>query len=198
MARPYKTAVLSVSKNFPSLYPGEQYGETLFFEAPIAKARTLKLLIASQSLKLSRPVELVFERDQIPEQGPGPEPVSARETSAQTIQPASSFPEPVLSGPFEIKIVSPDPGVVWDQGQSARVEVTVSGRQLPKNIILIALNNTYNDPSPKTNNVYDINVPLDQTPGEYLINLIAQWPDGSTSSAVLKFFVKDATPLGIL
>lgn len=178
----FKSSVLTVSKNFPSLYPGEQYGETLFFEAPIAKAKELKLSIEFETFHPSRPIELTFSRDA---KDPSPAERPRQE-------------QPVKTGLSEISIAAPQPGIVWDQGQSARVEVHVSGAQIPKKIIMIALDNTFPDPSPTNDNTYDLNVPFDQPPGEYILNVIAQWPDGSTSSSTLKFYVKDATPLGIL
>ena len=193
----FRDSVLSISKNFPSLYPGEQFKETLFFEAPIANAKTLRLTLASDELKLSRPVELSFDPGLL-SQSADPS-LSATTTDSPDIQPVNTkYPDSLSSGPSVIKIVSPDPGVVWDQGETARIQVVVGGGRLPKNIILVAMDNTFNDPSPKQIDTYDINVPQNQPPGEYLINVIAQWPDGNTSSAVLKFFVKDGTPLGIL
>lgn len=188
----FKDSVLAVSKNFPSLYPGETFGETLFFEAPVGNANVLKLLVASDELKLSGPVELFIQRSSS-SAAVRPDQKQTLSTEAETAPSLSSIP-----GSSAIKIAYPDSGVVWDQGQSGRVQVAIQGAVIPRNIMLVALDKNFNDQAPKPTNVYDINVPVDQSPGDYMLNVIAQWPDGSTSSAVLKFYVKDSTPLGIL
>ncbi|MBF0387309.1 MAG: hypothetical protein HQL20_05575 [Candidatus Omnitrophica bacterium] len=198
MKRPddYQASLLSISKNFPSLYPGEQYKETVFFEAPIKDARTMKLVVASADLKLSRPVELVFATDTIQ---PMPvELLAVKKEVVSDVKPAGAITVPPAAESAEIMITSPEQGVVWDQGQSARVQIELPSGPMPRNIIVIGFDNTFNDVSPARNNVYDINVPADQPPGEYLVNIIAHWPDERISSATLRLFVKDATPLGVI
>ncbi|MBF0594154.1 MAG: hypothetical protein HQL22_04235 [Candidatus Omnitrophica bacterium] len=191
----YKSPVLTVSKNFPSLYPGEQYGETLFFEAPISSAKNLKLGIISDDLKLSKPVELKI---------PLGTPIQQVSTTSVTKDPDQltkpiNMAKPFTIGgvPSRIKIVSPGNGVVWDQGQSARIVVSYMDHRIPKKVIVIAFDNTFQDYAPVAENIYDINVPSDCAPGVYTLNLIAESTNGEISSALLTFYVKDATPLAI-
>lgn len=50
-------------KGFPSLYPGETYGEEVFFEPPIPKANHLKFQIIADSLGVRGPIELAVVLD---------------------------------------------------------------------------------------------------------------------------------------
>jgi hypothetical protein len=54
----YSAPVILVAKNFPSLYPGESYGETLFFEAPLAKASRVTLLIDANAVGIKDKISL--------------------------------------------------------------------------------------------------------------------------------------------
>ncbi len=192
----FKTSVLIVSKNFPSLYPNEVYGETLFFEAPIPTANNLMLSIASENMKLSRPVELSFT----PEEATNQPIVNIEDILKQSDQEIRTTNNALIIplGAPEIAILSPQSGVVWDQGETARLEVTSKGDQKPKKIILIALDTTYLDSEPQKKNIYDLNIPFDTKPGSYTANVIAEWPSGDISSTFLSFYVKDSTPLDIL
>ena len=185
----FKDPVLIVSKNFPSLYPGEKFGETLFFEAPVSAAKALKLGINWENLRLSKPAELTI-------------PLNKNDAPTAVIKQLEpndpNEPQGASAIAQDIQIISPKPGAVWDQGQSTSIQVASLGEGIPRKIIVIALDNTFQDLKPKKNNVYDINVPFDQPPGAYTINIIAEWSNGEISSTVLTFYVKDAAPLGVI
>jgi hypothetical protein len=211
----YNAAVLTVSKNFPSLFPGEKYGETLFFEAPISTAKEIKLTINLERMQLSKPVELVFSTEALPGDAPYPQEfVSFKDRTPikqKSFSPHQSLPAPVatpvaapqpqveltdkvIEGP-KIIISSPLRGTILKQGESVHVRVESLSEQVPKRLIIIALDNTFDDVAPKKSSVYDINVPSDQAPGAYMINVIADWPKGEISSALLEFSVAEAIPL---
>jgi hypothetical protein len=183
----YNSSVLIVSKNFPSLFPGEKYGETLFFEAPIDTAKNLKLSINIERIRLSRPVELTITPEGKSEKQPHATDLVNTAAQVSEAQPAE--------GPA-IKISSPLPGIILHQGESVPVKVEYPGQLLPKKIIVIALDNTFEDNSPRKEGIYNINVPSDQAPETYIVNVIAQWPNGDLSSAVLEFKVKELPPPG--
>lgn len=196
----YKSTVLLVSKNFPSMYPGEVYGETLFFEAPISLARSVTLNIGAEGLRLNRPVELM-----IPLNANGPidnVPVKSLADDKSKVVPGHSqaitSPQIASFSPDKIKIISPLPGVVLEQGQVARVQVSSVNGRLPKRVIVIALENIFQDNSPRSDNVYDLNIPANQIPGSYMINIIAEWPSGEVTSAETPFYIKGDAPLNIL
>ena len=197
----YNSSVLIVSKNFPSLFPGETYGETLFFEAPISTAKSVKLTIDMEKTKLSQPVEIVFVPQTLLEQRVPAEPVIQpavpRSKQSQITTPKTNSGESAPSGPG-IKITSPLPGICLKQGESSHMRVVSESGQLPKKLIIISLDNTFVDPAPTKDSVYDLNVPPDQAPGAYMVNIIAEWSNGDVSSTSLDFFVKDAAPLAVL
>jgi hypothetical protein len=87
-----------------------------------------------------------------------------------------------------------------NQGDVIHIRVVSSGEKPPRKIIVVALNTYFEDKSPAFENVYDLNVPLDQAPGNYVVNIIAEWagprPDKNiTLSDTLSFDIHEAIPL---
>jgi len=194
----FKNSTLKISKDFPAFYPGDVYAETLFFEAPVVAARKLKLVIAMPDARLGRPVEVPFDIDNRIASLPEPEQVVSPVVPpvSPQIVPSDPVPSPVLTG-APVQILSPLPGTLWERGQVARLQVAVTGG-VPRQILVLALGNTFEDRAPAAVNVYDINVPLDQKTGKSLINVIAEWPDGKVSSATVSIRLKEALLLDAL
>jgi hypothetical protein len=180
----FNEPVIKPSKSFPSLYPGENYAETVFFEPPITAAKGLKLIVNAKSLRMDKPAELfidVSDRSLL------------RTSGKESIHPPS----------VDLRIVDPQNGTILNQGDVIHVRVMASGDKPPKKIVVVALNTYFEDKSPAFENVYDLNVPLDQEPGNYVINVIADWagsrPDNNiTLSDTLSIDIHEAIPLPTL
>jgi hypothetical protein len=177
----YNRPAAHIAKNFPSLYPGEKQTVAIFFEAPIPAAKKLKFTTAANDLGLARPVELFID--------------IADRRALMPIK-IKGDDQPALG----IRIVDPPSGTILKQGDVVHIRVITIGDKPPQKIIVITLNTYYEDKSPAFENVYDLNVPLDQAPGNYLVNVIAEWsgttPDNTTTlSDTLSFDVREAVPL---
>ena len=177
----YGQPVVKVSKNFPSLYPGENYTETIFFEPPIPAAKKLKLSVNVNDLGMEKPAELSIN--------------IADRSSLLSVRKKSFDPSTL-----DIRIVDPPNGMILGQGDVIHIRIMAAGDKPPQKIIVIALNTYFEDKSPSFENVYDLNVPLDQAPGSYVVNVIAEWPgttseNNTTLSDTLSFDVQETVPL---
>ncbi|MBF0121792.1 MAG: hypothetical protein HQL21_00105 [Candidatus Omnitrophica bacterium] len=155
--------------SFPSIYPGETYGETLFFEKPVARANQLRFIIDASPLGIRTTVQI----------------------------PLKLNPD-IVNG---VEIRSPLDGSILDQGEVVHLDVRITGGVTPKRVIVLAFGQTYSDDNPSLENVYDINIPPDQTLGPEIINVIAQWRpehDSLTRSSYINVTVTDALPLDVL
>ena len=170
-----------VPRNFPSLYPGEKYMETAYFEAPIAAAKKLKFSLIANDLGLAKPVDLfinIADRSTLM-------PIRVKENDQPTLG---------------IRIIDPPSGTILNQGDVVHIRIMAEGDKPPQKIIVITLNTYFEDKSPSFENIYDLNVPLDQAPGNYLVNVIAEWPgttadNNTTLSDTLSFDVRESVPL---
>jgi hypothetical protein len=176
--------VIKPPKSFPSLYPGERYTETVFFEPPIAAAKGLKLIVNAKSLRMDKPAELFIDIS---------DRASLRTSGNKSIIPSS----------VDLRIVDPQNGTILNQGDVIHIRVMASGDKPPKKIIVVALNTYFEDKSPAFENVYDLNVPLEQEPGNYVINVIANWAgsrsdNNITLSDTLSIDIKETVPLPAL
>ncbi|MBF0485126.1 MAG: hypothetical protein HQL16_01300 [Candidatus Omnitrophica bacterium] len=171
----YARPVLFVSKNFPSIYPGETYGETLFFEAPIDQASVLKLGVEASAIGNSQPVELkIFLKG-----------LRRLDTKKKITKPLP-LPESksLAEGPLGIKIAFPEQGHIFNPGDLIHLKVLVSGPNIPKRIIVDALEHTLEDNVPARENVYDIVIPSNQASGQISLSVIGQWPEEPTDLKV--------------
>ena len=159
-----------------SLYPGESDQKKLLFERPVPKSRELTLLIDAKGAGVDGDVRL----------------------SVAVPQEAPRFDPDDEGG---VSIVQPLEGIVLERGEGMTVKVRITQPVLPKKIVVLALDHTLEDVSPGNDNLYDINVPLEQAPGRYSLSVVADWDVGGdieTRSATLSFYVKDNIPLEIL
>ena len=167
-----------------SLYPNEKYTATVFFEAPIPVAKKLKLSCAASDLGLTKPVDLFIDI-----------------TNRSALMPIGMKDNhhPTLA----VRIVDPPGGTILNQGDVVHVRIMAEGDKPPHKIIVIALNTYYEDKTPAFENVYDLNIPIEQPAGNYLINVIAEWPgttadNNITLSDTLSFDVQESVPLPAL
>jgi hypothetical protein len=173
--------ITRMPKNFPSLYPGDTYTTTVFFETPIPAAKKLKFICSAVDLGLTKPIDLFIDI-----------------TDRSTVTPIQikDNDQPALG----IRIVDPPSGTILNQGDVVHIRIMAKGDKPPKKIIVITLNTYFEDKAPGLENVYDLNVPLNQTPGNYLVNVIAEWPgttaeNNITLSDTLSFDVRETVPL---
>lgn len=183
----YSEPVILVAKNFPSLYPGESYGETLFFEAPLAKASRLTLVIDANAVGIKEKISLAVNKHQQPSLPPNKVAASQPpDLTAQPIQTAqqSSSREPVFSPVQEnrcpIIITSPENGATLDVTRPVRIQVSIEREQIPDHILITGPGFSASDPSPRNRNTYDFMIPPGQPAGIQVINVAAEWSDTST------------------
>ena len=144
----YKGMEESKPPRFPSLYPGESYGKTLFFEAPVVKAKTLKLDVRSPVKGMPDPVKIEF-------------------TAPRNYPPVTSI----------IEIAEPEDGAVVMAGDVFRLSVETNADKVPQNILIVAFGKTLEDKAPSEKNDYDIVIPGETPVGESSISVIAHWTD---------------------
>jgi hypothetical protein len=166
----YSRPALFTPRNFPSIYPGERYGETLFFEPPLAKASLLNLKIEAPFIGPGGSVDLTVDLEGLRR---------PKETAPAGNKEAGFFSPPPHGQSAAVKIAFPEPGHVYQQGDLIHLKTVVSGPDTPKRMILTAFEHTLEDNNPGKENFYDIVVPAEAPPGNFIINVIAQWPDDS-------------------
>ena len=151
----YPRPVLFTSNHFPSIYPFESFRETVFFEVPVKKSQELKFTIETKSFNNAQPVEITI-------------PVSAVVPFQNETYPSTQL----IPG---LKIVAPVSGQMVLNGDLVQIYVVTQGVKLPESIVLVTLGTTFEDLDPGKNNVYDINIPVDQTDGSLGITVIGRW-----------------------
>lgn len=177
----YSEPVMLVAKNFPSLYPGETYGETLFFEAPLAKASRLSLIIDATSIGIKDKVALPVDRNTRPDKNLLP----ARPQKAQ--EPEIPLPSgnisshPVIPGEgCPLDITAPENGTTLEAGRFVRIQLNVEPEQIPDHIRITGPGFSAGHQAPKARNTYDFTIPAEHPPGIYAISASAEWRDTST------------------
>lgn len=183
----YSEPIIQVAKNFPSLYPGESYGETLFFEAPLAKASRVTLIIDANAVGIKEKISLAVNSHQQPSLPPNKVASIQPDLTAQPAQivQQSSSQEPVVVSPVQesrcpLTITSPENGATLDVTRPVRIQVSVEREQIPDHILITGPGFSASDPSPKNNNTYDFMIPAGQPAGIQVINVAAEWSDTST------------------
>ena len=139
----YPRPILFTSNHFPSIYPFESFRETVFFEVPIKKSQELVFVIESKSYNNAQPVKIKI-------------PVGA----ITAFQKEQAYPSAQLIP--GLKIVAPANGQTVLTGDLVQIYVITQGMKLPESIVLVTLGKTFEDLDPGKNNVYDINIPIDQ------------------------------------
>jgi hypothetical protein len=149
----YQSSVQKTPSNFPSIYPGESCGRTLFFEAPVAKAVKLRLSIKPSVGEMPGSLDIEF-------------PAVAQDPVA----------------PSAIEIVSPENGDVLRAGDTFSLHTKVNASELPYKMIIIAFEETLQDATPSQEDTYNITIPADAPKGQASISVIGYWTDPKTGS----------------
>ena len=153
----FSRPVRSAPPHFPSIYPDETYQETIFFEAPIKRSRTLTLLADKKNDYRSLPIEIPIPVDKI----------MVYNTSTDQYSPSDRFPG--------VKIIIPSNEAPVQPGQLVNMHVLVHGQKSPESLVVVAFNTTYEDYRPGKNNVYDLRIPPEQSAGPLSISIIGRW-----------------------
>ena len=128
----------------------------MFFEVPVKKSQELVFTIDTKNYNNAQPVEIKI-------------PVVA----ITAFQKEQAYPSAQLIP--SLKIVAPVNGQTVLTGDLAQIYVVAQGMKLPESIVLVTLGTTFEDIEPGKSNVYDINIPLDQTEGSLGITAIGRW-----------------------
>jgi hypothetical protein len=119
---------------------------------------------------------------------------------SQPILISMSLPKNELN--VGVKVTAPESGSVFERGAQIHLVVVPTSAVAPDKIIIDALDHTFEDISPKNNNIYDLNIPAEFTIGLTSVNVIAQWilPSGekATASDTIMLYIKEHSPLGRL
>ena len=152
-----------------SIYPKEAFARTLNFELPIEKAAKVALNIDGNPVGIAQPI--VLDLPPIPK-------------------------EEMHAG---IKITSPEKDAVFDREALVHLIVVPSSAVVPDKIIIDALDHTFEDASPRINNIYDLNIAKDFPTGMTTVSVIAQWtlPSGEkvTASDTIALYIKERSSL---
>jgi len=116
----YTKPLDELSPNFPSVYPGDACATTLFFEAPVPKAASLKLDVLADIIGLHTPVGLEFSLGRYADDG---------DNNA-------------------IDIASPGNGDVFAPGDMFPLHVRIRSAAAPHKIIVVAFGRTFEDAAP--------------------------------------------------
>ena len=165
----YPHVVSVYPAHFPSLYPGEEYEETIFFEAPIAQSSFLFLTVDITPAKLSDAVTIRIPMDQV-----------GREVSQEKIaeKPLDVPVKPQSIGDF-LKIHSPQKDRTLYPGEAIQLDVEL-GKDLgvPESILIVSPIYTLRDLSYGLH--YAVRVPPDYKKDSLTIIVIAKWPGEGT------------------
>ena len=158
----YDRPVRFAPAHFPSIYPDETFKETIFFEAPIKRSRTLTLLADKKNDYRNLPMEIPIPVDKI----------MVYDNKTQQFAVSDRFPG--------IKIVIPSNNTPVQPNEIINMHVLVHGVKAPDSLVVVAFNTTFEDYHPGKNNVYDLRIPADQTSGPLSVSIIGRWvgPEG--------------------
>ncbi|GEM_PF-5496081 len=152
----YTKPLDELSPNFPSVYPGDACATTLFFEAPVPKAASLKLDVLADIIGLHTPVGLEFSLGRYADDG---------DNNA-------------------IDIASPGNGDVFAPGDMFPLHVRIRSAAAPHKIIVVAFGRTFEDAAPGVDNTYTITIPSGCPAGESGISVIGKWDTPNISGQV--------------
>lgn len=152
----YTKPLDELSPSFPSVYPGDACATTLFFEAPVPKAASLKLDVLADSIGLHTPVGLEFSLGRYADDG---------DNNA-------------------IDIASPGNGDVFAPGEMFPLHVRIRSAAAPHKIIVVAFGRTFEDAAPVVDNTYTISIPPGCPVGESGISVIGKWDTPNVSGQV--------------
>lgn len=176
MAKPdsYEEPILFADKHFPSIYPNENFKETIFFEAPIDTATRLTLLIKANPLGEGKIAKLILP---VREQSSPESEITIHSDDV----PSSDAAVPVIANnePRWVRIIYPSTGHLINRGEATQIHVETSGN--PTNIIVATMGTSFYDAHPQRKNVYDVRVPFGYYTGALSVNVIAEW-DGVDKS----------------
>ncbi len=159
----YEGPVSAQEPHFPSLYPGQNFSEMVFFEAPIAESRTLFLTVSNETLGMDQfvvklPVKKIsgLQEWRAIEDGP----VQEEEAAV-----------PVPIGPIEI--VAPINGATVAPGESVHIAIRVPDDTVKPDRVYVVVP-TYILEDRQLAFEYDLKIPEDGT-GLFAITVIGKW-----------------------
>jgi len=153
--------------NFPSVYPGQQVEETVFFEAPIPESRSLFLFVNATNINIPESIVVKISVRK----------VEGREAMLLPGKDAALSEEEIVKEPVgPLKILSPLNGVSVAPGETVHVEVGVPEKTLSPEAIFVVIP-SYVLRDDKIVYHYDVTVPKDQN-GPLSVVVIGKWYQG--------------------
>ena len=161
----YPETTQFLNSSFPSVYPGERYGETVFFEAPIQSSQMLYFHIGTRNIGDEHHVVIKIPRSRV---------VSVDESFYRRLDVAKKQAADEKNQIGPIKIVRPKNGITVEPGETVHVEVEVpkNSRQ-PDNIFVMIPEYVLKDS--ELHYSYDLKVPATQTDKQLTVLVIGQW-----------------------
>jgi len=155
------------NKNYPSVYPGERVGQTVFFEAPIESTETLFFSIDARNIGLQTEIVIKLPLKQM---------VTVDSDFYSRFREAEEKADAQKNQIGPIKIVKPKSGLTVEPGQMVRIEVEIpENSREPDNIFVMIPSYVLKDA--ELHYQYDVTIPKDQKDSMTVL-VIGQWKHG--------------------
>jgi hypothetical protein len=162
----FERPVTVPNKNFPSLYPGEQFTASVFFEPPVDASQTLNLRVDAENIGVAEPV--VFRLPMV---------------RTSPVPPEEQL-EIAIPRKFHRRV---------KPGDTIPIKVMVSDKlDVPDSIYIIAPFHVYEDQDAQGS--YALRVPKDQPPGPLTVVILTRWGLQGQEQTLSKSFTVQVDP----